>query len=198
MTCALPAQAGGNKNASTDPTLQQLLNGQPTLFFFDAVMRAEHNQELVCTEHPVQVGPAIVDHAYLRPARVVLEVGMSDAMDVYQHGQYTSNASKSISAYQTFKQIQAARVPITLATRLDSYQNMVLEDVRASDDLRTSHALRGTLYFRQIISAQISTATVSARPDQTGATNEGTKAPVAVDPASQLHNNLLNEVPAPQ
>jgi hypothetical protein len=178
LTCTLPsAQPSGSGNPGA---LQAQATAQsPTTYFFDAVLGAEHTQELVCTEHPVQVGPAVVDHAYLRPARVVLEVAMSDAMASFKAGQYSSNASKSVSAYQTFLQIQAARTPIVLATRLFSYQNMVIEDVRASDDNRTLRGFRGTLHLRQIISASVSTTSVSVRPNTTDTTNEGTKAPTS-------------------
>jgi hypothetical protein len=184
MTCTLPAPtpstgSNNNQSATTNPQTQS-----PTTYYFDATLRVEHTQELVCTEHPVQVGPAIVDHAYLRPARVVLEVGMSDAMQSFSSSQYTGGKSKSVSAYQTFKQIQSARVPITLSTRLDTYQNMVLEDVRGTEDSRTFRGFRGSLHFRQIISASVSQTTVSVRPDQTDSTNEGTKGVLPVDPTT--------------
>jgi hypothetical protein len=183
MTCTLPSAQPASSGTGNAGALQSQATAQsPTTYFFDAVLSAEHTQELVCTEHPVQVGPAVVDHAYLRPARVVLEIAMSDAMASFKAGQYSSNASKSISAYQTFKQIQAARTPIVLATRLFSYQNMVIEDVRASDDNRTLRGFRGTLHLRQIISASVSTASVSVRPNATDTTNEGTKAPVTTPP----------------
>lgn len=182
MTCTLPTSIplSANNNTSTASTPP---SSSPTTYYFDATLRVEHTQEAVCTEHPVQVGPAIVDHLYLRPARVVLEVAMSDAMQSFQAGQYSGSKSKSVSAYKTFKQIQAARVPITLTTRLDTYQNMIIEDVRGTEDNRTRQGFRGTLHFRQIISASVSTATTSVRPDQTDSTNEGTKAPTSVPPS---------------
>ena len=173
---------------STSPGTQ----GTSTTYFFDAVLRSEHRQEAVFTEHPVQVGPAIVDHIYLRPAEVTLDVLMSDVAGVYQAGQYTGNNSKSIAAFQQFLQIQASRVPIVLATHLMQYKNMGVRAVFATDTNQTSHALRCTLYFKQIISATVSQTTVSARPDQTGATNEGTKAPQNLDSNTQnLLNNML-------
>jgi hypothetical protein len=122
---------------------------------------------------------------------VMLEIGMSDAMESYVAGQYSGASSKSVFAYQTFKQIQAARVTITLATHLDNYQNMVITDIRAVDDPRTPFALRCSIYMRQIISATVSVTTQSQRPDQTGATNEGTKSTTTLDPTTQ---NLLNSM----
>jgi len=198
MTCTLPATnpAGANNASPGAGGTPAPATQQPTTYYFDATLRVEHSQEAVFTEHPVQIGPAVVDHVYLRPARVVLEVAMSDAMDSYQSGQYSSGSSKSVSAYQTFKDIQAARVPITLRTRYDTYQNMGIEDVRGTEDARTKTGFRGALYFREIISATVSTTTVSQRPNQTDSTNEGPKSTETLDPTTQ---NLLNQViAAPQ
>lgn len=163
MTCTLP----GPVDAENPP--------KPITFFFDATLRAEHAQEAVGTRHPVQVGPAVVDHVYLLPARVTLDVAISDSMQSFLAGQYSGGSSRSVSAYQTFKQVQAARVPIALSTRLDTYANMWLVDVRAVEDRTTSRSFRGMLRFEQIISAQIAAAVVSERPDATATTNEGTK-----------------------
>ena len=161
----------------------------PTTYFFDAVIRLEHSQSLRRTEHPIQSGASVVDHAYLLPARVVLEIGMSDAMDRFQSGMFTSDTSKSISAFQTLLDLQKLRVPLTLNTRLRSYNNMLIEDIRALEDNRTVHGLRALVSFSQIILANLATTTVSARPDQNGVTNEGTKNPTDLPPDVQ---NLLN------
>jgi hypothetical protein len=150
----------------------------PTTFWPDAVFRVEHVQEAIGTKHPVQVGPAIVDHVYLGPARVMWEIGFSDSLQSYQAGQFSSASSRSVSAYQTLKQIQAARVPIAVSTRLASYQNMWLADVRAVEDSRTTTSARITLYFEQILSAQVNASpAVSARPQTTNTTNLGTVSP---------------------
>jgi hypothetical protein len=179
LTCTLPASSpnasSNNQNATNTGGTQS-----PTTFFFDAMFRAEHVQEAIGTRHPVQVGPAIVDHIYLNPSRVVLEVGYSDSMQSYQSGQYSSSTSRSVAAYQTLKQIQAARVPITLSTRLTSYTNMWLADVRAVEDNRTKASARISLYFEQIISAQVNNTPTSTRPSTTNTTNEGTKSPTSV------------------
>jgi hypothetical protein len=178
----VPAQQTGSShrvldsssgNTSTTPTV----SGQtkPTTYFFDAVLRAEHRQELRHTEHPIQSGSSITDHAYLMPARVTLEVGFSDCMARYKAGQYTSNSSKSISAYQTLLALQGSRVPLSLSTRLASYDNMVIESIGAVESYATKFSGRFSVVFTQIIVASLATQTVSARPDSTDVTNEGTK-----------------------
>lgn len=160
---------------------QQAAPTKPTTYFFDAVMHVDHDQELVATKHPTQSGASITDHAYLLPAAVSLEVLMSDAMDSYQTGQWTGASTKSVNFYQTMLQLQALRIPITVTTRLNTYTNMVLTSIRASDDVRTLHGFRGSLRFEQIIVGTVNSSQsnpVSARPNQTAATNPGSIQPV--------------------
>lgn len=176
VSAVLPA-SGNSNAAATGP------NTAPTTYFFDAVMRLDHNQDLRITRHPVQNGASIVDHAYLEPARLVLEVGMSDAMDSYTPGQYTSAGAKSVSTYQTFLNLQALRVPLTVNTRLKQYQNMQLVNIRAADTNATKTALRMLLTFEQIIVGTVTSQPQSNRPDQSNSNQDGT-VPTQAPPAS--------------
>jgi hypothetical protein len=169
---------------STTPTNTQLTPPASTTYFFDAVISADHYTALRLTEHPVQSGASITDHAYAVPARVVLEIGMSDVMDSFVHGQYATSKSKSVSAYQTFVNIQKSRLPLQLTTHLQNYATMLIEDIRAADTNATFTGLKATIVLREIILATVSTTTVSARPDQSGITNKGTVQPAPVDPAT--------------
>jgi len=175
------------QSSANNPNIRQ--TSKTVTYFFDAILRAEHNQELVETEHPIQDGASVVDHCYLRPAQVTLEIGMSDCMARYVDGQFTSNSSKSISAYETLLDIQSQRIPITLATRLKLYENMVIKFIRAVDTRETQHALRVEVTFVQLIVAQTATNTIpaSARPDATDLTNEGTKQ--VLPPSSTVQNS---------
>lgn len=177
ITCTLPPNgptSGTNNNtSSSSPSSNQM----PTTFYFDATLHVDHSQEAIGTEHPAQVGPAVVDHIYLRPYEMTLEVAISDAMQSFQAGQYSGGTSRSVNAFQTFLQISAARVPITVSTRLNTMSNMWLRLVRGAEDHRTSRSFRGALYFKQMIQSQLSSTPVSQRPQATNTTNEGTKSP---------------------
>ena len=157
-------------------------SGTPTVFYFDAVMRVTHDQTLKITEHPVQNGAPLVDHAYMIPARVSLSIFMSDVVDSYQSGQYSGGSSKSVTAYQTMKYIQSLRQPITLNTRLDQYSNMLIENIRADESVETIAGARFTMSLRQVLMANVSITPVSNRPQQTDSTNQGTLTPQPVPP----------------
>ncbi len=161
---------------------------EQVIYFFDAVLRADHDQELTPTQHPVQTGANLVDHAFLRPARVTLEIGMSDVLDRYASGSYTSNASKSVSAFQVLENLQQMRIPLTVQTRLKTYYNMLIQSIRAIDTKETRYGLRAYVTFIQIFTAEVSTQVVSARPDQSQNTSEGTKQPEDVpEPLAAAH-----------
>ncbi len=185
---------------------------------FDAILRAEHCQELRRTEHPIQTSASspvasITDHAYLLPARVTLEIGMSDAMASYYPGQWEGNASKSVAAYQTLLALMKARTLVSLATRLDSYKNMVVESITPTDSARTLHGLRASVTLSEVFLADATVVssglvpvgstsgsgaanTVSDRPQLTAATAAGTLQAAPVSAALSQQHNVLSSLAA--
>lgn len=170
----VPAQAAGGQYSQIGaPAASPSGN-----FVFDAVIRLEHEQRFRPTKHPVQTGADITTHIVVEPARLVLDVGISDAQDSYAQGMWVGAPSKSASAYQTLIQIGMARVPFTVTTRLRTYSNMVLVNVPAEETSRTFGAYRGRLEFAQIIIANSTSSTAtSARPQDTQSTNLGSVSP---------------------
>lgn len=164
ITVPAPTAPGTQGLSITDQIGGQTLpgapsfQGQPTYLVFDAILRAEHTRELRRTEHPIQTSASspvtsITDHAYMLPARVTLEIGMSDAMDSFASDLWTSNASKSVSAYQTLVDLQRTRTLVSLTTRLDTYSNMLVESIIPTDTYKTRHGLRATVVFSEVFLA---------------------------------------------
>jgi hypothetical protein len=151
-----------------------------TLYVFDAVYRVLHSRRLRMTEHPVQSGASISDHAFLMPAKVSLEIGMSDAMDAYAPDVFTTNASKSVSAYEILVALQQGRQPLTLSTRLDTYTNMLIESIDAPDTKETRYGLKATVMLSQIFTGTVTSIPVSARPQTTDSTSIGAKQPLPI------------------
>jgi hypothetical protein len=154
------------------------------IFVFDAVIKTEHQQRIEKTQHPIQTGANVSDHAYIMPARVELEIGMSDAMDSYVPGSWSDNPSKSVSAYQTMVALAKARTPVTVTTRLAVYQNMLLTAISAPDNIETRFGLKASLVFEELFTGTITTQTVSARPDLTNSTSLGSKQGLPFDAAA--------------
>lgn len=147
-------------------------------FFFDAFLRIDHTTKLRITEHPVQTGASISDHAYLEPAEVVMEVGMSDAMEGLVSSQFTGGWSRSVKAYEVLAELQKLRIPLQMTTRLKVYQNMLIETLTVPDDYKTLYSLRCTVTLREIIVAEVKTVQLSAKGQTTGNTQRGEPEPV--------------------
>jgi len=196
LTVRLPAeQAPILSDGSPNPDANQLTE---LTIFFDGVLRADHLQETRITEHPIQTGSSITDHAYSLPRRVALEVYMTDVLPAYQDGVFTLDVSKSVSCWKLLEQVKGLRTPITVTTRLEVYENFIIEDLRAEDTVRTRYGLRALVRLRELILGTTSTNTVSARKDQTNATNEGTKPTEKVpDSLNHLFDDM-SKFPQPQ
>jgi len=160
----LPQPSTNNSNTSFNTTN----------YFFDAILREMHDSRLEATRHPVQNGAAISDHTFLIPPRIVLEIGISDSMDSYVSGQYSGYNSKSAGAYITLRNLQQARVPITLTTQLSTYPNMVITAIQVMRDNTSFHSLRrASITFEQIFMGSVSSQTLSARTNQSNTSNPG-------------------------
>ena len=142
--------------------------------FFDAILSVstEHNANI--TSHPVQNGANISDHMYMEPVQITMEIGMSDAMASMVRGQWTGGNTKSVSAYRKLCELQEARIPFTVLTRLNQYQNMVIRSISVNDDAGTLYGLRASVSMQQILLANVATEKVSARDWTSGSgTNRG-------------------------
>lgn len=151
-------------------------------YVFDAVLSLDHNQSLTKTMHPVQNGAAITSHAYLNPATLTMYVLMSDVLGQYVTAsqtttpyiqQWTGNSSKSVSAYLQLLKLQAARIPLTVTTRLRTYGNMLIADVSPREDSKSIAGARFRVEFSEIFIAGVQDTPTSARPNDTDNTSQG-------------------------
>lgn len=179
----------------TVPAAASVTTGQPFSpaidYIFDAVFKITHRRIQVKTQHPVLTGANISDHRFVKPSRVNLEIGMSDAMSSFTQGVWVGSSTKSISAYQILKGLMDSGTLVTLTTRLDTYYNMLIEDMSAPDDNKTSHGLRAYIVLEEVIAGSISSlATSSARPQTTGSSVGGTVQSTPPNP-SQVEQNVI-------
>lgn len=167
--------------------------------YFDGIMRTEHVSRIRPTQYPVQTGVTMTDHAIIEPAELTIEIMMSDChttsfvtnnffLDtVYQSLQKIHTYSNYIEAewdiaagegrsaktWMTLKAMQLARQPIVVETRLQTYQNMLIEELSAPDDVKTLNALKATVRLREVIVAYVAETQTSARVAAYKQTNSG-------------------------
>ena len=151
---------------------QQLLMVKTNLggYFFDAVFSVDTEHSLTVTQHPVQTGANISDHAFVNPIRMTMQVGVSDAMAYRAGADYGGDGkTKSVQAYRLLCKLQELRTPMQVVTRLNTYQNMLIESIDVSDDVSTLCALKATVNLVQVVVVNVGTEKVSARAWTSGA-----------------------------
>lgn len=121
--------------------------------YFDAVFATDHKMTVKLTEHPVQDGAAVNDHAFIEPDEVTVDIGMTDAME-------GAGDSHSVNGFTTLKAIMELREPVELVTRLKVYPSMVITALSSTDDFTTMNALRASVTFTKLVTVSVSTVSV--------------------------------------
>ena len=165
----------------------------------DVTVRERGVDRLAITEHPVEQGAAITDHAYLRPAELTLEVGWSNSSLQGALNEFAQAAGALLGGnivggiaavaspqyvqqvYQALLAVQAGRQLITIVTGKRSYPNMLIEEIEQQTDNTSEWSLPIILHCRQVIVVSTSATTLpasnaQAAPQQTAAQqNTGAK-----------------------
>ncbi|HDR8930266.1 phage baseplate protein [Burkholderia vietnamiensis] len=156
-----------------------------------------YNDELVITEHPVEQGAQISDHAFKRQPDLSMQCGWSNAdyeallgaAEATFDGGGLPSAQYINAIYSQLLVLQQARTPVDITTSRRIYQNMLLQGLRLTVDAKTSSALILTVTAKQIkiVSTQVTTLPPrenQADPASTAETgNGGTKAAMPATPA---------------
>lgn len=112
--------------------------------------------ELEITQHPVQSGATISDHAFKKPTRITVRALWSD------NGGFLSLAE----IYQALLALQEAFVPFTVVTGKRSLDNMMFKSLAETNDKETENILSITAIFEEVIIVNVETTTLAPRADQ--------------------------------
>lgn len=158
-----------------------------------------HKDDLEITEHPVEIGASITDHAFKRPAELTLKLGWSNSpsqgglIDGLVGGQgaafagvqslLSGNAVLQVrDIYNKLLALQTSAVPFDIYTGKRKYTNMLIASLTTSTDKDTENSLMVSVSCKQIIIVGTSLVSVPAPatqqiiPASTAATaNNGTK-----------------------
>lgn len=172
------------------PSMQQLIYVKTNIagYFFDAFIDMHHTHESKITSHPVQSGANITDHIYTEPVELSMTIRMSDSMAGLVAGQFVGRYTRSVSAYNILRELQKQRIPFQVTTRLETYQNMVIQTLSVPDDYITQFGLEAKVTMKQVLIVNVKTVKVSNRINTTNTTNAG---PVKV-------TNALSNFPSKQ
>lgn len=148
----------------------------------DVVVREVQTDFLRVTDHPVEKGAAISDHAFKTPSEIEMRVGFSNSTG--------GSESYVDEAYEMFLALQLKREPFDVITGKRAYHNMLISAISVETDERTEHALLATIGLREVLFTQTQTTggpaksgdpASQAAPQTTASiTDGGTKAPAIV------------------
>lgn len=124
------------------------------------------------TDHPVEVGAAVTDHAFNLPVEITMRVGWSDSGNFEGY---------SAAIYGALLQLKAARIPFDISTGKRYYRNMLIQAIQMTTDMSTENALMATVSCREIIltSTEVSQAGSQGQPDKTGDPAQRGQVPVS-------------------
>lgn len=132
----------------------------------DVVIREISKDEMVITDHPVERGAAISDHAFLRNAEIEMQIAWSDST-----GGYVGYAN---DAYNELIALQGLREPFDVSTGSRRYRNMLLSSVAMTKDEKTENIALISARLREVIIVNTQTTgaakSTQANPAKTGST----------------------------
>lgn len=125
------------------------------------------------TNHPVERGATISDHAFMMPVEVEMRVGWSDSSGGWQ--------GYSQTIYDALQARQQAREPFEVVTGKRFYENMLISALEVSNTQETEYALMVRVALREVIIVDTQTVSATSSSSQSspqatsGVSSAGTK-----------------------
>lgn len=134
---------------------------------------------LEVTNHPVELGAEISDHAYMRPAEVVLRCGWSNSSFESIIGTVTalfdggglSMDDYITNIYSQLLALQQSFMPFDITTSKRQYTNMLITGLQVTTDNKTNNVLMVTATCRQIIIVETQVTNVASAANQSDPAN---------------------------
>lgn len=131
--------------------------------YMDVTVEESHTDELEITEHPVEQGAAVTDHAYLKPAQVTIKAGVSDST-VGKAGDIEGVGDRrSVQAYQALLDLQGTREPFDVVTGKRVYRNMLIKSLGVTTEKNTENVISFSAELRQVILVSVRAVAIPRR-----------------------------------
>jgi hypothetical protein len=131
----------------------------------NVVIEEIHRDELQITQHPVETGTPVSDHAFMMPVTVEMRCGWSNSS--------AQSVGYVQAVYSALQQLQQSRTPFNITTGKRQYSNMLIRSLIVRTDPDSEYTLNVIALCQQV--TIVGSATTSA------SNSDGT-----IDPASTL------------
>lgn len=164
----------------------------------DVTIDEHHSDRLQVTQHPVANNTPISDHAYLLPKTLTMRCGWTNANPVgaavegFMAGGLVGLGSGLLGSlteqrvteiYQSLRDLQATREPISVTTGKRTYQNMLITELSVTTDRHTEYSLILECQMQEVLIVTTSTTQQPPQSSQTmpqktaDTTDQGTQQP---------------------
>ncbi len=136
----------------------------------DVVVEEVHTDTLTITDHPVEQGAEITDHAYKNPAELSMRIGWSKSslnlngvIGGLVSGSLLSGSIRTLrDVYEELLKLQGSRKTFDVSTGKRLYRNMLIRSLSTTTDATTENALIVTVVLREVIIVQTRAAKLKA------------------------------------
>ncbi|WP_010515757.1 phage baseplate protein [Komagataeibacter oboediens] len=147
----------------------------------DIVAREGHRDALTITQHPVETGASITDHAFKMPAEVRLEYGFSNSSIQALGSDFDSFSLTDLvdgnlgegfvkEIYAQLLALQSARTLCQVVTSKRLYKNMLIASIETETTAETAYAMHVSVTCQEVIIASTVTSSISSS-DQSDASS---------------------------
>lgn len=126
----------------------------------DGFVREGHSRSTKTTEYPVEDGDTITDHIVVLPDELSIEGMVGPTMVEVLSSNPAS--SRILDTYQQIRALVDAREPVSIATGLKVYQNMVIKEFNVDRDASTGQSLPFTMTLKEIKTVKSQTVYIPA------------------------------------
>lgn len=162
------------------------------------VVSEKHSDTLEITEHPVEIGAAVADHAYKRPSEVVMEVGFAGGgslLDFVDTSSIGLNLGLSPQeTYQELLDLQNSRIPFDVVTGKRLYSNMLIRAMEITTEKTTENVLSAVLTLREALITQTQQVTVADKSNMKDGASTSAVANSGAKTTKPPNNSLLKTV----
>lgn len=156
------------------------------------VLAERHQDTLRLTQHPVEKGAVIADHAIKEPASLTLEYRWSESGNsLLLNGNVNATVKTPAEIYEQLLALQAAVELVDVYTGKRVYQNMALIGIKTDTDKHTENILAVTITCQQVILATVQTLVLTTQSSATNAATPEATAPVVNQGLKQLKSAPL-------
>ncbi|CAI1594158.1 phage baseplate protein [Serratia fonticola] len=169
------------------------------------VISEKHMDAMEVTEHPVEIGAPVSDHAYDRPSEVTMELGFAsggsllddiDTTQVFNVDTGLSLGTSPEDIYQQLLDLKKSKVPFSVTTGKRQYQNMLIRAIEVLTDKTSENVLMTTLTLRELLITETQKVTTTPAEnmkypqDTAGVSNTGLKNPTTPEKRESILSSV--------